>query len=127
MILKDLFETYDFDDIMEIVVDMFPGTTKYNKQLKQAYDMLLQVEPIDSKESIRYKIIESDDNEESYMGADDDCFENTWDVCMGKEIIREKNVDLTDIEITANSLICLCFISKYPKEFQELHNQLLKG
>jgi hypothetical protein len=126
MKLKELLETYSFDEIMQAVSEMFPETDKYREPLQQAYDLLMQTTPTPSKKSIRYKILEDDDEEEAYMGAEDFCFDTTWEVCLGKEVIKEEDVDLSDVEIAANSLVNLCFISRYPKEFEEAHKQLIQ-
>ena len=60
------------------------------------------------------------------MGAEDANFNGTWEVILGKEVSREKGVDLSDVEILANCLVNMCFISKYPRPFEEAHKALLK-
>ena len=40
MKLQQLLLAYEFDEIMPIINDMFPGTAKYRKPLKTAYDDL---------------------------------------------------------------------------------------
>lgn len=124
MKLKELFETYSFDEIMQAISEMFPDTEKYREPLQQAYDLLMQTQPTASNEKICYEILQDDDDDEAYMGAEDQCFAATWDVCLGKEILREEEVDLSDAEIAANSLVNLCFISRYPKVFEEAHRKL---
>jgi hypothetical protein len=125
MKLKEFYQLYDFDEIMPIIVDMFPGTNKFKKPLQKAYELIMNITPTESKQTIKYKILHDDNSGESYMGAEDSNFATTWDVCLGKNVVREKDVYLTDIEIAANSLINLCFISNYPKEFEESHQQLV--
>lgn len=112
---------------MPVINDMFPGTTKYREPLEEAYNTLLSLKPVASKKSIRYKILHNDKGSETYMGAEDSCFEATWEVCLGKEISREKGVDLNDAEILANCLVNLCFLGRYPKSFEAAHRQLLKN
>jgi len=60
------------------------------------------------------------------LGAEDANFNGTWEVILGKEVSREKGVDLSDVEILANCLVNMCFISKYPRPFEEAHKALLK-
>ena len=61
----------------------------------------------------------------STIGAEDRDFEGTWSFCLGKDVIREPGVDLSDIELAAHCLINLCFISQYPKVFEEAHAMLV--
>ena len=35
MKLQQLLQTYDFDDLMPVVADMFPGTGKYRTPLEE--------------------------------------------------------------------------------------------
>lgn len=126
MKLYQLIQAYEFDELMPVINDMFPGTTKYREPLKEAYDTLLTLKPIASKKTIRYKIMHNEKGSESYMGAEDSCFDTTWEVCLGKDVSREKGVDLSDVELLANCLVNLCFLGKYPKSFEEAHRRLLR-
>lgn len=127
MTIKDLIQVYDFNEVMSVVKDMFPGTEKYRNPLQKAYEILERLQPVSSKKKIVYQLIVDPESGESFMGAPDDSFRSSWDVLLGKTIIREKDIDLTDIEVLANSLVNLCFLGKYPKEFEEAHQQLVKG
>ncbi|HEY9550896.1 MAG TPA: hypothetical protein VIQ97_01300 [Prevotella sp.] len=127
MKLIHLLQAYEFEELMPVINDMFPGTTKYRKALKEAYDILLQLKPVESKKNIRYKLLHDANGNESFMGAEDANFATTWEVCLGKEVIREKGVDLNDIEMAANSLVNLCLLGRYPKAFEEAHQLLMKG
>ena len=86
---------------------------------------MVGMRPVSSSKSIRYKLIKGK-GEEQYMGAEDANFNGTWEVILGKEVSREKGVDLSDVEILANCLVNMCFISKYPRQFEEAHKALLK-
>lgn len=87
----------------------------------------LSMQPVASKKAIRYKILPGDTANHSYVGAEDTCFNATWEVCLGKDVSRERGVDLSDIELVANSLVNLCLQAKYPKVFEKDHQTLLKG
>lgn len=126
MKLIHLLQAYEFEELMPVINEMFPGTIKYRKALKEAYDTLLELKPVTSKKTIRYKLLQDDRNCNSLMGAEDADFDTTWEVCLGKEVVREKEVDLNDIELAANCLVNLCFISHYPKSFEVAHKQLLQ-
>jgi len=126
MKLKQLFQAYEFEEIMPVINEMFPGTSKYREPLKVAYDILLELEPIPSKKGILYKIIDNKANGETYMGADDNNFRSTWQVALGKSVSRAKGVTLSDAEVAANCLVNLCFLGKYPPAFEAAHKKLLK-
>lgn len=125
MKLHQLIQAYEFDEIMPVINDMFPGTAKFRDPLKEAYDIMRSMRPVSSSKSIRYKIIKGK-GEEQYMGADDSNFNGPWDVTLGKDVSREKGVDLNDIEILANCLVNMCFIGRYPQEFEKAHQILLR-
>lgn len=125
MKLKDLLQAYDFDELMPIIADMFPGTGKYRHPLKVAYNLLMDTSMAPSKKKIRYKVMYNEKSSYSTIGAEDRDFEGTWSFCLGKDVIREPGVDLSGIELAANCLINLCFISQYPKVFEEAHAMLV--
>ena len=71
MKLIHLLQAYDFDELMPIINEMFPGATKYGKALREAYDTLLELKPVASKKPIRYKLMQDDNSSNSFMGAED--------------------------------------------------------
>lgn len=126
MRLYELIQAYEFEEVMPVIVDMFPGTSKYEKPLRKAYEILREMKPVPSKKNIRYKILPAPGGNEQYMGAEDRDFEGTWEVCIGKNLSREKGVDLTDIEMLANALVNVCFIARHPRAFDEAYAELTK-
>ncbi len=126
MKLIELFQAYPFDELMPVIVEMFPGTGKYRKPLEEAYNTLMEMNPVISKKNIRYKILKDPNNDTSYVGAEDANFDSPWEVCLGKEVIKERGVDLSDIEVAANCLVNISFIGKHPKSFEEAYKALLK-
>ena len=52
MKLQQLLLAYEFDEIMPIINDMFPGTAKYRKPLKTAYDIMTTLKPVASRKTI---------------------------------------------------------------------------
>ncbi len=126
MKLIHLLQAYEFDELMPVINEMFPGTTKYRAALRQAYDILLALEPTESKKNIRYKLMKDPESNNNFIGAEDTCFSTTWEVCLGKEVAREKGVDLSDVELAANCLVNLCLLGRYPRSFEEAHRQLMK-
>ena len=126
MMLYDLLQAYEFDEIMPIITDMFPGTGKYEKPLRQAWNILLDMNPVLSKKNIRYKVMQGSRADESYMGAEDKDFDSPWEVIIGKNVSREKGVDLSDAELLANCLVNICFIVHHPKEFDKAYAELTR-
>lgn len=124
MRLYELLQAYDFDEIMPVIVDMFPGTGKYRGQLREAWDTLLGMRPVPSKKEIKYKFIKGANDDEQYVGADDRDFDTTWEVIIGKNVSREKGVDLNDAEMLANCLVNICLIGKHPRCFENSYRIL---
>ena len=124
MKLYQLLQAYEFDELMPVINEMFPGTAKYREPLKTAYEMMLNMKPVASSKSIRYKIIKGK-GEEQYMGAEDTNFKGNWEVLLGKEVSRERGVDLTDVEILANCVVNMCFIGNCPRGFEEARKALM--
>lgn len=125
MKLYQLIQAYSFDELMPVINEMFPGTAKYREPLKEAYTILESLRPVNSSKSIRYKIMKGS-GDEQYMGAEDSNFRGNWEVIIGKDVSREKGVDLSDIELLANCIVNMCFISNYPKRFEQAHQALLQ-
>ena len=57
MKLHQLVKAYQFDEIMPVINDMFPGTAKFRDQLNEAYSIMNSIHPVSSTKSIRYKLI----------------------------------------------------------------------
>ena len=112
MKLQQLLQRYPFDDLMPVVADMFPGTGKYRTALQLGYNILMGMKPVASKKNIRYRIMPDPNSDASFMGAE--------------EVVKEKGVDLTDIELAANCLVNICLIGRHPKAFDEAYRMLIK-
>ena len=111
MRLYELLQAYEFDEIMPVIVDMFPGTGKFRGQLHEAWDTLLRMRPITSKKEIKYKFMKGAKEDEQYIGADDHDFDT-------------KGVDLNDAEMLANCLVNICLIGKHPRSFENSYRIL---
>ncbi|SFG15762.1 hypothetical protein [Prevotella sp. KH2C16] len=127
MKLTHLLQAYSFDELMPVINEMFPGTSKFRPQLEAAYDIMVSMRPVPSKKTIRFQTLHDEKGSLSYLGAEDSCFDATWEVCLGKEVTREGGVDLSNIELAANCLVNLCLLGHYPKTFESAHQQLMKG
>lgn len=124
MRLYDLLQAFDFDEVMPVINDMFPGTAKFRPQLQEAWNLLLSMTPVPTKKSIRYKFIKAENADEHYIGAEDRDFDAPWNTILGKNLVREKGVDLNDTEMVANCLVNICLVGRHPKSFDKAYKIL---
>lgn len=126
MRLYELLQAYEFDEIMPVVVDMFPGTGKFKPQLQQAWDLLLGMEPVSSDKAITYKVMKGSRENENYIGAEDRDFDGPWNVIIGKNLKRTRGASINDAEMLANCLVNICLIGRHPKSFDSAYNILTR-
>lgn len=117
-------QAYEFDELMPVIVDMFPGTGKFRPQLREAWDMLLSMKPAPSKKKITYKFLKDDNSDIQYIGAEDRDFDAPWDAIIGKNLTREKGVHLSDAEMLANCLVNICLTGRHPQAFEKSYRIL---
>jgi hypothetical protein len=98
MKLIELLNKYDFSDILNEIITMFPDFEEKKDLFQQAYDVLMQLKPVESKKKIHYTLMTDPDTDEDFFGADDSCFNTTWEVCLCKEIVLDEGVELSEIE-----------------------------
>ncbi|MCR4852232.1 MAG: hypothetical protein K5893_01405 [Prevotella sp.] len=127
MKLKYLLESFEFDDIFPTIAVMYPNAKRHKREFRHAYDLLVDMRPTSSSKNIRYTIIEDEVSGNSYFGANDQNFRTSWDVLLGKEVKKDKGVDLSDEEIVANCLINVIFLGKHPQEFDQSYLTLTRG
>lgn len=126
MKLKLLLESFDFEEFFPSVAVMYPNARRHKKEFKHAYDILVSMRPTPSNKCIRYTLLHDNYSNNSFFGANDQNFRATWDVLIGKDVKRDKGVDLTDEEICANCLINAIFLGKHPKEFEDSYIALTR-
>ncbi|MBR3471200.1 MAG: hypothetical protein IKH22_01245 [Prevotella sp.] len=127
MKLKYLLESFEFDDFFPSVVQMYPNARRHKQEFRHAYDLLVDMRPTPSNKNIRYTLIKDEVMGDSYFGANDQNFRSTWDVLLGKEVKKDKGVDLTEEEIVANCLINVIFLGKHPAEYEQSYLKLTRG
>lgn len=127
MKLKELLLSYEFDEVYPSVITMYPNAKRHKKEFKNAYDILTEMRPTPSKGSIRYKIIEDQEHNASYFGAEDKDFKTSWDILLGMDIKKEGKVDLSQEEMLANCLLNAIFIGTHPREFDSDYNVLVRS
>lgn len=126
MILKEIFEQYTFDIIFAELAEMMPFLNKKREAIKEAYDFIMSQQPVTSKKRIIYQLIDAQDSDDCFVGAEDRCFEAQWNVILGKEVVVDDDIDISDLEIAVNSFFCILLIGFTPRRFTELHDELLK-
>lgn len=128
MLLHQLIQAYEFDEIMPIIAEMFPGTGKFHDQLEQAYNTLRDMEPAPGRQApIHYQLIPMKGGDETYVGAKDQDFKASWEVLLGKDVTRARGVDLNDAELVANCLVNVCLLGRHPHSFDKAYEQLRRG
>lgn len=125
MILKEILEKFTFDTIFTELSEMIPVLESKRAEIEEAYNFLMSQQPVTSKKKIVYQLIDAQDSDDCLVGAEDRCFEAQWNVIIGKEVIAEDNIEISDLEIACNSFFCILLIGFCPKRFAELHEQLL--
>lgn len=126
MKLYQLLQAFDFEEIFPTVNEMFPNAGLHRDVFEKAFQLLCSIHPIASKKAIRFELRDDPDSNDMIVGADDSCFDTTWDVCLGKEIKKGKGADLNDVEIAANCLLNVLFIGRHPQIFDKEYRKLTR-
>ena len=126
MKLYQLLQSFEFEELFPAVNEMFPNAHLHRDVFEKAFNMLCSIEPVFSKKVIRYELKEDPNSNDMMVGADDSCFNTTWDSCLGKEVKKGKGADLNDEELAANCLLNVLFIAKHPQAFDKDYRKLLK-
>ena len=121
MKLKQLLETFDFEDFFPEVCVMYPNAKRHKREFMRAFNMLYALEPQHSKKAIRYQLMTDPDSGNSFYGAPDSC------LLLGKEVTKDKNVDLDDTSLVANCLINIIFLGKHPQEYEDSYQKLIRA
>lgn len=124
MKLYTLLQAYNFDELMRVINDMFPGTKKYREEFAQAYDLMINMRPVASKKTIRYELKQMPGSDMMYIGAADSCFTGTWEVTLGKEVQRDRGANLDELEVLCNCFVNTCLLGKCPASFRTAQEKL---
>lgn len=103
MKLYQLLQSYEFEEIFPTVNVMFPNAQLHRDVFEKAFNMLCDIQPISSKKVIRFELMEDPNSSDMFVGANDSCFQTTWDVCLGKEIKKGKGATKTKTGIILTS------------------------
>lgn len=125
MIVKDILQKYSFNVIFAELSDMIPELRRKRADLQQAYDFLMSQQPVASKKKVTYQLIDAQDSDDCFVGAEDRCFEAQWNVILGKEVTIDNDVEISPLEIAVNCFFCIMLIGFTPKRFTELRDELL--
>lgn len=127
MILHDILSQYSFEQIFSDLSDMMPMLQPYRLQMEECYGFLMSQTPVTSKKKIVYKLIDAQDSDDCFVGAEDRCFEAQWNVITGKEVEIEDDVieEIDNHVIAVNSFLCILLIGFPPRRFAEFKATLL--
>ena len=126
MKVYQLLQSFTFDELIPEISKMFPNSRLHTDVFESAFNMLCAMKPVMSKKAVRYQLMDDPDSNDVYAGADDSCFNTTWEGCLGKDIKKEKGVDLNETELAANILLNILLIGKHPKTFDSIFAKLYK-
>lgn len=126
MKLYQLMQACDFGEVFPVVNEMFPNAHLHRDVFEKAYQILQTMKPTFSKKSIRYQLMDASDRDEMFYGAEDSCFQTTWDVVLGKEVKKERGVELNDLEMVANSFLNIVLQGKHPQNFDADFRKLMR-
>ena len=126
MKLYQLLQSFEFEEIFPTVIEMFPNAQVHRDVFEKAFHMLCDIQPISSKKVIRFELMEDPNSSDMFVGANDSCFQSTWDVCLGKEIKTGKGADLNAVEMAAHCLLNILFIGRHQQGFDKDYKKLLK-
>lgn len=104
MILKELFRSVEFDDILPIIIKYDPGIRGSEAGLKQAFDSVRLVIPIEEEscEIIKVKYFNDNDASEGYSVSN--CSNTSFRKSAGKRVETAPNLNLTKEELAAYCL-----------------------
>lgn len=126
MILKDILQKYSFNIIFTELCDMIPVINRKRPEIQEAYDFLMSQTPVASKKKITYQLIDAQDSDDCFVGAEDRCFEAQWNVILGKEVVIDDDVEISEQEIAVNAFFCILLLGFQPRRFEILHNELVE-
>ncbi|MBQ7421704.1 MAG: hypothetical protein IJV27_06165 [Prevotella sp.] len=124
MKLQQLLQAYEFGEIFPELALMYQSARRKKEAFSKAYDLLTTMNPVPSKKQIRYQLMRDPDSDEMFFGADDNNFNSTWEVLLGKDVKKESEVELTELEIAANCLLNTILIGRCPKSFEATRKTL---
>lgn len=126
MTLKEILDKYSFDTIFAELSGMMPVLNRKRSDIREAYDFLLSQTPVTSKKKITYQLIDAQDSDDCFVGAEDRCFEANWNVILGKEVIIDDDVEISPLEIAVNGFFCTLLIGFTPKRFAALREEMMQ-
>lgn len=126
MVVKEVLDKYSFDVIFAELCEMMPVLSRKRADIQQAYDFLMAQSPVASKKKVTYQLIDAQDSDDCFVGAQDRCFEAQWNVILGKEIEIDDDVEISTLEMAVNCFFCILLIGFVPRRFTELREELLE-
>lgn len=120
MTLHEILSRHTFADVFRELCDVLPTLEGKRAELEEAYTYLLEQKPVASKRVITYELIDAQDSDDCFVGAEDRCFQANWNVVTGKEVAVDGGLDITPLEIASNAFFCTLLLGFTPHRFQGL-------
>ena len=117
MTLQEMLQAYVFEEIYPEIGLMYQPARKQRELYRRVYDALINIKAVTGKKAIRYELMHDPDTQEYFYGADDRCFQTTWEALAGKQVKKDSDVDLTPEQMLANCLLNAVLIARKPKGF----------
>lgn len=124
MTLQQYFQAYEFDEVFPYVGLMYKPAQRQRQAFAEAYKLLRELRPADSRQQIRYEMMHDPDSGEVFCGADDKCFHGPWEVLLGKSVRKMTGSDLSDTEMVANCLLNVVLIGRCPRSFEPVRRHI---
>lgn len=67
MKLYQLLQSFDFEELFPTVSTMFPNANLHRDVFQKAFDMLCSIQPVMSKKTIRYELMEDPNSSNSMI------------------------------------------------------------
>ena len=126
MQLKDYIARFSFDEVYEQLCLMLEEPDNVKSMFAEAYALMQTLEPVPTKKTLHYQLIDAPDGEEEYFsGAPDSCFNTTWEVILAKEVVVDEECELSDIELLAKAFLCTVAMGRCPRAFLPSKRKLL--
>ena len=103
MRLKKLLLSCDIKRIIHYVMEHDPKQLGMEPYYKQAYDILCHMEPVESSQTINIEWYYPEYEEKPYIQTSS-CEGDFWESCLGKEVVRGKNIECSNEELAAYCL-----------------------
>jgi len=121
MTLKELLLSCDIKRIIHYVFEHHPEQLGMDPYYKQTYDILCHMEPVESNQTIIVEWLYSEFFEKHFIRASY-CGADCWEIILGKEVVRGKNIECSNEELAAYCLWKITYYGFSPDDTSYFYN-----